>query len=60
MALKSLLIGVDRYQSPLVSKLSCCVRVAHALYGLFGDSFGASGSTLVTNERQANQCYHWL
>jgi helicase len=50
MALKSLFIGVDRYESPLISNLSCSVRDAQALHGLLGDSFGAAESTLLSNE----------
>jgi hypothetical protein len=50
MAFKSLFIGVDRYESPLVSNLSCSVRDAQALHGLFGDAFGVAESTLLANE----------
>lgn len=50
MAFKSLFIGVDRYESPLISNLSCSVRDAQALHGLFGDAFGVAESTLLVNE----------
>lgn len=51
MAFKSLFIGVDRYESPLISNLSCSVRDAQALHGLLGDAFGLAESTLLANER---------
>jgi helicase len=51
MAFKSLFIGVDRYESPLISNLSCSVRDAQALHGLLGDAFGAAESTLLANEQ---------
>ena len=50
MNFRSLFIGIDRYQSPLISNLSCSVRDALAFYGLFGDAFGELGSTLLANE----------
>src|SRR2546426_749704 len=51
MAFKSLFIGIDKYQSPLISNLSCSVRDAMALHGLFGDAFGTAASTLLTNDQ---------
>jgi helicase len=50
MAFKSLFIGIDRYESPLISNLSCSVRDAQALHGLLGDAFGSAESTLLANE----------
>ena len=50
MKFRSLFIGVDRYQSPLISNLSCSARDARALHGLFGDSFGEKDSTLLIND----------
>jgi helicase len=50
MAFKSLFIGIDRYESPLISNLSCSVRDAQALHGLLGDAFSATESTLLVNE----------
>jgi len=50
MAFKALFVGIDRYASPLISNLSCSVRDAQALYGLFSDAFGASETTLLANE----------
>ncbi|HEY2933111.1 MAG TPA: DEAD/DEAH box helicase [Acidobacteriota bacterium] len=50
MSFKSVFIGIDRYQSSLISNLSCSVRDAKALHGLFGDAFGTSESLLLTNE----------
>lgn len=49
MSFRSLFIGIDHYQSPLISDLSCAVRDAQALYGLFGDAFGTSDSVLLSN-----------
>ena len=49
MAFKSLFIGIDQYQSPLISNLSCSARDAQMLHALFGDAFGDSNSTLLTN-----------
>ncbi len=51
MSFKSLFIGIDRYRSPLISNLSCSVRDAQALHGLFCDAFGSSESVLLTNEQ---------
>jgi hypothetical protein len=50
VAFKSLFIGVDRYESSLISNLSCSVRDAQALHGLLGDAFGAAESTLLVND----------
>jgi len=50
MAFKSVFIGVDQYESPLISNLSCSVRDAKALHGLLGDTFGSTESTLLANE----------
>jgi replicative superfamily II helicase len=51
MGFKALFIGIDRYASPLISNLSCAVRDAQALYGLFSDTFGGSGTILLVNEQ---------
>jgi helicase len=51
MGFKGLFVGIDRYASPLISNLSCAVRDAQALYGLFSDSLGTSSSTLLVNEQ---------
>ena len=51
MGFKGLFVGIDRYASPLISNLSCAVRDAQALYGLFSDSLGTSSSTLLINEQ---------
>ena len=50
MAFKSLFIGINEYLSPQISNLSCCVRDAQALYGLFSDNFGNDNSVLLTNK----------
>ena len=51
MRFRSLFIGIDKYRSPLISNLSCSVRDAQALYGLFADTFGEGDSTLLTNDQ---------
>lgn len=51
MKFRALFIGIDRYASPLISNLSCSVRDAEALYGLFSDTFGSSESKLLANEQ---------
>ena len=51
MTFKSLFIGVDKYQSPLISNLSCSVRDAMGFHGLFGDAFGTASSMLLTNDQ---------
>jgi helicase len=51
MAFKALFVGIDRYNSPMVSNLSCSVRDANALYGLFSDAFGLSHAKLLVNEQ---------
>ncbi len=51
MAFKSLFIGINTYQSPLISNLSCCVRDAQALYGLFCDAFGNENSALLADKQ---------
>src|ERR1700674_1377290 len=51
MGFKGLFVGIDRYASPLISNLSCAVRDAQALYGLFSDSLGTSSSTLLIDEQ---------
>ena len=51
MSFKGLFVGVDKYQSTLVSNLSCSVRDAQALHALFSDTFGESESVLLTNEQ---------
>src|SRR5689334_15008304 len=51
MSFKSLFIGIDHYQSPLISNLSCSAKDAQALHGLFGDTFGTPESVLLTNEK---------
>lgn len=51
MNFRSLFVGIDRYQSPLISNLSCSVNDARALHGLFADAFGEANSTLLINEQ---------
>src|ERR1700744_1398224 len=51
MAFKSLFIGVDQYQSSLISNLSCSARDAQMLHALFGDAFGDADSTLLINKQ---------
>jgi len=51
MSFRSVFVGIDRYQSPLISDLSCSVRDAQAFHGLFGDAFGEANSLLLTNEQ---------
>ena len=49
MAYLGLFVGVDRYASPDISWLSSAARDATALYALFGDTFGAEHSRLLTD-----------
>ena len=49
MAFRTLFIGIDRYQSRLISNLSCSVNDARALHALFADAFGETNSTLLIN-----------
>lgn len=51
MSFRRLFIGIDHYESPLISDLSCSIRDAQALYGLFCDAFGAAGSSLLVDKR---------
>ena len=50
MDFRALFIGIDCYASPMVSNLSCSVRDARALYGLFSDTFGSSNAKLLVDE----------
>lgn len=50
MAFKGLFVGVDRYQSPDVSWLSCAGRDARALQALFEDTLGEGGALLLDEE----------
>jgi helicase len=50
MAFKSLFAGINEYLSPMISNLSCCLRDAQALYGLFSDNFGNDNSVLLTDK----------
>lgn len=45
-----LFVGVDRFASPEISWLTSAVRDATALYALFGDTFGAGQSSLLTDQ----------
>jgi replicative superfamily II helicase len=49
MAFQGLFIGIDRYQSPSISWLSCARRDAVALHALFSDTFNTE-ATLLTDE----------
>lgn len=51
MTFKSLFVGIDQYESPLISNLSCSARDAQMLHALFGDTLGDSNSTLLTNKQ---------
>src|SRR5687767_10945670 len=55
MAFHGLFVGIDKYASPLVSDLTCSARDAQALYGLFVDTLGPDGSTLLTNGQATRQ-----
>lgn len=50
MAFKGLFVGVDRYQSPDVSWLSCAARDARALQAIFEDTFGQGGELLLDED----------
>jgi helicase len=50
VAFKGLFIGVDRYASRSVQRLSCARRDAVALHALFSDTLGGS-SVLLTDEK---------
>ena len=50
MAFKGLFIGIDRYSSPRISWLSCCVRDAQAMYALFTDNLGGDSKLLTDQE----------
>lgn len=47
MAFHGLFIGVDRYEHPMVTQLSCAVRDATALHALFADNFGGDPVLLI-------------
>ena len=49
MAFRGLFIGIDRYQSPEISQLSCTRRDAVALEALFADAVG-SATVLITDK----------
>jgi helicase len=47
MAFKGVFIGVDRYSSPRIPWLTCCVRDAQAMHALFSDNLGGSSQLLI-------------
>ena len=49
MTFRGLFVGLDRYESPRISWLSSAARDAKALYALFGETFGADHSRLLTD-----------
>lgn len=50
LAFLGLFVGVDRCASTEINWLSSAVRDASALYALFGDTFGAEQSRLLTDQ----------
>ena len=57
MAFKGLFIGIDRYASAEINWLSCAIRDAKALHGLFTDTLG--GDTLgECRSGGAGRCSH--
>jgi len=50
MSFRGLFVGIDRYQSPSVKRLSCACRDATALYALFTDTLGTGGVRLLDSE----------
>lgn len=47
MSYRGLFVGIDRYQSNLISELSAAGRDARALHALFADNLGPGGALLV-------------
>jgi uncharacterized caspase-like protein len=46
---RGVFVGLDRYESPRIGWLSSAARDVKALYALFGDTFGADHSRLLTD-----------
>lgn len=50
MAFLGLFVGIDRYDSPKISWLSCAKRDAAALHALFEDTLGGDSKLLTDNQ----------
>jgi helicase len=50
VSFRGLFVGIDRYQSPHIRRLSCACRDAKALASLFADSLGDGGVQLLDTE----------
>ena len=54
MSFRGLFVGIDRYQSALVRRLTCASQDATALACLFGDTFG-DGGVLLLDEKATKE-----